>query len=137
MDNLTIIVPFWNGHSTIKRLLESLPETLPVVIVDDHSDESLDLAPLQIERENVRVIRPPEKGFFSGAVNFGVGMVQTDVLIVNQDASFTGTGWMDIIAKKREEYAIVGEGVFGHPAWPKGYVQGTFMFIRRDAWYKV
>ena len=131
MENLTAIIPFWNGQATIDRLLDSLPSDLPVIIVDDRSDE-----PYQTERENVRVIRLPEKGFFSGAVNAGVDSAQTDVLILNQDAYFHNHDWMDLIAKNRQEFAIVGDGVFGHPAWPKGYIQGTFMFIRRDAWTK-
>ena len=131
MENLTCVVPFWNGEATIGRLFDSLPSDLPIVLADDQSDE-----PYKTERENVRVIRLQEKGFFSGAVNAGVDSVQTDVLILNQDAHFHNHDWMDLIAKHRQEFAIVGDGVFGHPAWPKGYVQGTFMFIRRDAWEK-
>lgn len=132
MENLTVVVPFFNGHKTIKRLLDTLPASLPVVIVDDHSD-----APLQLERSNVTAIRPDKKGFFSGACNAGIDSVSTDVLIVNQDAEFEHNRWMALIEKGRDEYAVLGDGVFGHPAWPKGYVQGTFMFIRRDAWEEV
>jgi glycosyltransferase involved in cell wall biosynthesis len=131
MENLCIVVPYWNGEATIQRLLDSLPDTLPVIITDDVSDE-----PFQTERENVRVIRLPEKRYFSGAVNVGVDAAQGDVLILNQDAYFANDAWMDVIAKNRQEFAIVGDGVFGHPAWPTGYIQGTFMFIRRDAWDK-
>lgn len=134
MNNLSIVIPFWNGHSTIQRLLDSLPDGLPIVIVDDHSDESLE--PLQLKRRNLHIVRPPEKGFFSGAVNFGVNTVNTDVLILNQDAYFESDAWMNFIAENRDEYGVIGEGVLGHPAWPKGYVQGTFMCIRRDAWNK-
>ena len=131
MENLCIVVPFWNGHATIERLLDSLPDSLPVIITDDVSDE-----PYKTERESVHVIRLPEKRYFSGAVNMGVGAAQGDVLILNQDAYFASDDWMDIIAKNRQEFAIVGDGVFGHPAWLNGYIQGTFMFIRRDAWEK-
>ena len=36
--NLTVIVPFYQDHATIFRLLESLPPDLPVLLVDDVSD---------------------------------------------------------------------------------------------------
>ena len=131
MNNLKIVIPFWNGEATIQRLLDSLPDSLPITVVDDVSD-----AHYQTERENVRVIRLPEKGFFSGAVNAGVNSVQTDVLILNQDAWFSNLEWLDLLYDNVHEYGVIGDGVFGHPAWPKGYVQGTFMFIQRDAWTK-
>lgn len=132
MDNLTIVVPFWQGHDTINGLLESLPDSLPIVIVDDRSDE-----PLQLERENVQVIRPIRKGYFAGAVNVGVNACQTDVLVLNQDVWFEDDRWMGVIADNRDQYATIGEGVMAHPAWPKGYVQGTFMFVRRGAWAEI
>ena len=90
MENLTLICPFWNGHSTIGQLLDSLPDDLPVIIVDDQSDEPLSLEPLQLDRANVRVEHPPDKGWFAGAVNYGVNLTDTDCLIVNQDAWFEG-----------------------------------------------
>lgn len=129
MRKLTAVVPFWNGHDTIGRLLDSLPERMPVLIVDDHSDE-----PYQLEREGVTVVRPRDKGFFSGAVNEGMKRVRGDALILNQDAWFSDHSWMEIIERDRDNYAVIGEGVMKHPAWPKGYIQGTFMYVRRDAW---
>jgi GT2 family glycosyltransferase len=130
--NLTAVIPYWNGHRTIERLLRSLPPDLPVIIVDDISD-----APLQLNRPNTQVIRLERKGFFSGAVNVGINACQTDVLVLNQDVWFDTQEWQDVIADNRDEYALFGEGVIKHPAWPKGYVQGTFMFVRRDAWEQV
>lgn len=129
MDSLTVIIPYWQGHSTIHRLLDSLPEGLPVLIVDDLSDK-----PLYLERPNTRVIRLDERGYFSGAVNAGITTCETDALILNQDAELQGTEWLDLILNKREEFALIGDGVMDHPAWPRGYIQGTFMFIRRNAW---
>ena len=35
MENVTAVIPFFNGHRYIERLLKSLPEDLPVIIVDD------------------------------------------------------------------------------------------------------
>lgn len=127
--DFTVLVPFFNGHATISRLLDTLPDSVPVLIVDDHSDE-----PLQLDRKGVRVIRPPEKGFFSGAVNTGMQNVYTDVLILNQDVWFADQRWLKLLEEKSQTNEVIGDGVMRHPAWPKGYVQGTFMFIQRDAW---
>jgi GT2 family glycosyltransferase len=52
------------------------------------------------------------------------------VLILNQDGALRN-GWQRALLD-RDRYGIIGDGVMGHPAWPNGYVQGTFMFIRRD-----
>jgi glycosyltransferase involved in cell wall biosynthesis len=134
MRDLTVVIPFWNGHQYLPRLLGTIPESLPVVIVDDHSDEAL---PQHLNRGRTRTIRLVERGYFAGAVNAGIEACDTDVLVLNQDAYFEGDRWMGVIEKHRGKHAIVGEGVFGHPAWPKGYVQGTFMFIQREAWQRV
>lgn len=128
MDNLTVVIPFYNGHKTIARLIDSLPGDLPVLIVDDVSAE-----PYQSNLPHVKVIRLAEKGYFAGAVNAGLAACQTDVLILNQDVWLEGTAWQELIANNRERYALIGDGVFSHPAWPRGYVQGTFMFMIRRA----
>ena len=39
LDDLTVIIPYRNGGTaTIDRLLGGLPESVPVIIVDDLSD---------------------------------------------------------------------------------------------------
>lgn len=134
VNDLTIIIPFFNGHETIGPLLAGLPEQIPVIIVDDLSERPLSLTDLPKKRpSDTVIIHLEKKGYFSGAVNAGIEACETDVLVLNQDVTLKGTGWLDVIAKAREQFALVGDGVFGHPAWPMGYVQGTFMFMRRDA----
>ena len=129
MDNLTIIVPFYNGHRYIDRLLESLPKDLPVIVVDDQY-----LEPYQSNLPNLKTIRLQSKGYFAGAVNAGLEACATDVLVLNQDTELTGTAWLDMLEETRGHYALIGERIAGeHPAWPQGYVHGTFMFLRRDA----
>lgn len=127
------MVPFWNGHQHIERLLAGLPEGLPVVVVDDQSDEPLQ----QPERAGTRVVRLPRRGYFAGAVNAGMDACAGDALVLNQDAALSGDVWLSLLAEKRKRYALIGEGVLRHLAWRKGYVHGTFMFIRRDAWDEV
>lgn len=126
---LTAIVPFWNGHKTIERLLNSLPSWMNVIIADDCSDE-----PLQLNRENAQVVRLSERSYFSGAVNFGARFCSGDFVVLNQDAWVDGTEWIDVINANRARYATIGDGVMKHPAWTGGYVQGTLMYVNRDAW---
>lgn len=141
MDNLTAIIPFRNGHSTIQRLLDSLPKALPVLIVDDVSEPPLQFDPFQMflsGRGTTLAIRRDTRGYFAGAVNTGLAHCATDVLVLNQDIWFSDSyGESDalfkLILEKRGEFALIGDGVFGHPAFPQGYVQGTAMFMRRDA----
>lgn len=130
MDDLTIVIPFYNGHATLGQLLAALPREVRVIVVDDKSDVPLHL-------NNVEVVRLESKGYFSGAVNAGMEHCKGDALVLNQDATLEGDEWLGWLAQLRERHAVIGEGVFGHPAWPKGYIQGTFMWIRRDAWEKV
>lgn len=134
MQNLTIVVPFYNGHKTIRNLLDTIPQDLPVIIVDDHSPEP---APSQLldEYPNCIIARPDTKGYFTGACNQGMALCKTDVLILNQDARLEGDAWIAALENNRGKYAVIGERIAGtHPAFAEhGYIHGTLMFIRRDA----
>lgn len=136
MNNLSIVIPFFQGHASIRRLLDTLPKGLPVLIIDDMSSP-----PLRREgwmRDEVVVIRLENKGYFAGAVNKGLTTCKTDVLVLNQDVWFEGTDWLDLI-EQRDRYAMIGERIRGeHPAFGDfGYIHGVFMFLRRDAVEKV
>lgn len=129
MEDLTIVIPFYEGHGTIGRLLQSIPPEVPVIVVDDQSEHLFTCT-----LPNVRVFRPDQKLYFTGAVNFGIRQCATDVLVLNQDSWFEGTAWLDMLAEYRQTYALIGERIHGpHPAFPGDYVHGTFQFMRRDA----
>lgn len=132
MNKLTVIVPFYNGHSYLKRLLKSLIH-LPVIIVDDMSDKSIELQ--DWIGENVQIVRLEKKKYFTGAVNVGIGLCDTDVLILNQDVWFENSGWYGVLDQYVDRYAMIGERIAGtHPSFGElGYIHGTFMFLRRDA----
>lgn len=133
MDNLTIVIPYYEERQALDRLLATVPAELPVIIVDDQSTQ-----PLQLQRSNTSVLRPAKKGYFTGAVNTGIQACRTDVLILNQDVTLTGTEWLNIIARHRDRYALIGERIKGeNPVFPQGYVHGVFQFMRRDAINKV
>lgn len=133
--DLTIIVPFFNGHEYLDALLGSLPEALPILLIDDQSDRPLQEADVRRAgaSKDIRIVRLQEKGWFTGAVNRGLAETEGDVLILNQDVTLSGEEWLNMLAEKRREYGLIGERISGnHPAWPSGYIHGTFMFIRRD-----
>lgn len=130
MENLTIVVPFYNGQPYLEKLLSGIPEDIQVLFVDDQSE-----IPLAVPRQrNVGVVRPTTKLYFTGAVNYGIDLCDTDVLVLNQDVVLTGTEWLDILELHRKEYAYIGERIRGnHPAFPHGYIHGVYQFMRRDA----
>ena len=133
---LTVVVPFRNGQATLPGLLASVPANVPVIVVDDQSD-----TPLTWPAANVTVIRPTTRKYFTGAVNVGVAAAaaDSDILIVNQDVVFDNfAAFRAWITRYKANYALMGERIEGsHPAWPMGYIHGTCLFIRRDAWEAV
>lgn len=133
--NLTIIIPFYNGYDTILKLLNSLPE-IPIILVDDRSEKPLReyFDEKLLSSFDCKIITLTKKGYFSGAVNAGIRACNTDVLILNQDSYFEDDQFFNIIEEKKSEYALIGERISGnHPAWTKGYVHGTCMYMRRDS----
>ena len=133
MKNLTVLIPFFNGQNTLGKLLETLPSGLPVIVIDDISDKPL----LTVKRKNTRIIRMDKKGYFTGAVNRGLAEIKTDALILNQDTYFKNEDWLNLLEEKSKDFGLIGEGVTSHPAWPKGYIHGTFMYVRQDVYQKL
>lgn len=124
----SIVVPFRNGHGSIGRLLGSLPSGQRVIVVDDQSDP-----PYQTNDPRVEIVRPERRGYFSGAANAGIAAAgRDDVLICNQDLRFPDGLPVQVLEDLAARFGVFGDGVMGHGAWPKGYVQGTCMYIRRD-----
>lgn len=135
MQDITAVIPYFNGNlDALIKLVKTVSEHMPVVIVDDHSDFILQDIVGEVFLDNVSIVRPEKKGYFSGAVNFGIEFSEEDVLVLNQDIELDDNQWIDCIGSwKTMDYGIAGDGVFGHPAWNNGYVQGTFMYMSRKA----
>ena len=123
--DLTVVVPFWNGHETLPALLASIPNSLPVILVNDYQSSTPDTS----QWPNVRVLNLNSRGYFSGACNAGFTSCDTDVLILNQDGILL-PGWGRAL-EQRDQYGLIGDAAL-HPGWPNSYVQGTFMFISRE-----
>ncbi len=124
----TVVIPFYNGHQYLEKLLPSIPESIPVILVDDLSDKPL----IKVMKSKAQIIRLTEKGYFTGAVNKGIEACDNDVLVLNQDTYFANDSWLNFITENVKEYGLFGESAGNHPAWPNRYVHGTFMYIRRD-----
>jgi len=125
----TVIIPYRDNPKALRRLLDSYDTVaVPTIVVDDLSNP-----PIRLRRKGVETIYMPKRGYFAGAVNAGIQACDTDVLVLNQDIWFTDDRWLEDVQEMARHHAIFGDGVFGHPAWPEGYVQGTCMYVRRDA----
>lgn len=125
IDNLDIIIPFWNGNETIQVLLSSIPNGYKIYLIKDFGSEE----PL-FSNDYVQVVFLNKRGYFAGACNAGMRESSKDVLVLNQD-SLLFDGWQNVIEKNKSSFDMIGDGVFGNQAWPKGYIQGTFMYISR------
>jgi len=126
----SIIIPYYNGQETIERLLETVSSDIKVLLVDDKSTVKI---PDLSRFKNLQIIEIPNKGYFTGAVNYGIQNCSTDVLILNQDTYFVSDLWIEQVESLLEQgYGFFGERIVGdNPKYPKGYVHGTFMYISR------
>lgn len=129
--NLSVVIPYYNGQDTIVRLIESIPNRLNILIVDDVSTVPLP----SLKYPNVKIIRLSSKGYFAGAVNEGILKTENDVIVLNQDTYFTGDSWIPQLEKYISEgYHYIGERIKGdRPDWENGYIHGTYMYISREA----
>lgn len=129
---LTVLIPFYNGHKYLEPLLQGVPANIPVLVVNDKSEEGISLTN---EYPNVKIVDIPDKGYFTGAVNYGLAMIdpERDVLVLNQDSLLD---WEKIerLLAYHHDADLLGERVRGvNTAWPQGYIHGTFMLIRATA----
>jgi len=95
-DDVSVIVPVWNGRAMVERLLGSLrAQTYPlaeVVVVDNGSEDG---APEAAEALGARVVRMGENAGFSRAVNRGIRECKSAWLaLVNSDVELAPT-WLE------------------------------------------
>lgn len=130
---LTIVIPFWKGNPAISRLIDSIGGKHKIIVVQDADGGTVEYS----GDRQITVIQRERRGYFSGTCNTGMEAAgNSDVLILNQD-SVLSSGWEKFVREASKENAIAGDGVFDHPAWVNGYVQGTFMYISRECINKV
>jgi len=95
-DEVSVIVPVWNGRAMVERLMGSLrAQTYPiaeVVVVDNGSEDE---APEAAKALGARVVHMGENAGFSRAVNRGIRECKSDWLaLVNSDVELAPT-WME------------------------------------------
>lgn len=95
-DDVSVIVPVWNGRALVERLMASLgAQTHPIaeiVVVDNGSQDG---APEAAEALGARVVRMGSNAGFSRAVNRGIQECVTGWLaVVNSDVELAPT-WLE------------------------------------------
>lgn len=134
---IEVLVPYRDGGKTIGRLVESIPWSIPITLWDDQSDNANAEEGVRLAQSfpNVRFVKGKERRYFTGIVNDGFAAIdrKRDVLVLNQDTYFENRDWLHFLEDKRSRYGMIGERIQGrHPAFPLGYMHGTFMFVRAD-----
>ena len=82
--DITIITVAYNSAAVLPRMLESVPDATPVIIVDNASTTPLDIQ----SGDGVQVIRSETNEGFGRACNRGAAQAQTEYLLfLNPDAA--------------------------------------------------
>ena len=97
-DDISIIVPVWNGRALVERLLTSLRAqthaAIEILIVDNGSEDG---APEAAEQLGARVIRMGSNTGFARAVNRGIQECKTEWLaIINSDVELA-PDWLECL----------------------------------------
>jgi GT2 family glycosyltransferase len=99
-ENVSVVVPVWNGRAMVERLMGSLlAQTYPVAGILVIDNGSVDGAPEAAERLGARVIRMGRNTGFSRAVNRGIQECATDRLaLVNSDVELA-PDWLERLVR--------------------------------------
>ena len=102
-ENVSVVVPVWNGRAMVERLMGSLlAQTYPVAGILVIDNGSVDGAPEAAERLGARVIRMGRNTGFSRAVNRGIQECATDRLaLVNSDVELA-PDWLERLVRAVE-----------------------------------
>jgi len=95
-DDVSVIIPVWNGRAMVERLMESLgAQTYPIaeILVIDNGSE--DGAPEAAELRGARVVRMGRNAGFSRAVNRGILECRSAWLVIlNSDVELSPS-WLE------------------------------------------
>ena len=136
-NDVSVIVPVWNGRAMVERLMGSLcAQTYPIAEIVAVDNGSEDGAPEAAEALGARVIRMGQNAGFSRAVNRGIQECATDwVALVNSDVELAPT-WLDKLmtaATQPDVWFAAGKIL---SAADHGVIDGTYDAICRGgcAW---
>jgi GT2 family glycosyltransferase len=136
-DEVSVIVPVWNGRAMVERLIGSLrDQTYPIaeiLIVDNGSQDG---APECAEQMGARVIRMGSNTGFSHAVNRGIEACRTEWLaIINSDVTLA-PDWLEcLITAARQPDIWFAAGKILNASRPE-LIDGTYDAVCRGgcAW---
>jgi len=138
MNKVDIVIPVHNNFELVKRCIETILDSVTsnwskigqIIIVDDHSTEgdlksylsnedgSFFYPPAEINPPYINLIKPSQRSFFSGAVNFGSEFVTSKYMIImNCDTKVYTKKWITIMIdefESEESVAILAPGVVGY-----------------------
>ena len=106
-EDVSIIVPVWNGRAMVERLIGCLrAQTYPIAEILVVDNGSVDGAPEAAEALGARVVRMAENTGFSRAVNRGIQECATPWLaIVNSDVELA-PDWLERLVEASRETGI-------------------------------
>ena len=136
-DEVSVIVPVWNGRAMVERLIGALrAQTHPIaeILVIDNGSE--DGAPEAAEALGARVIRMGSNAGFSRAVNRGIQECATTWLaLVNSDVEMAPTWLEKLMAAAAEPRVWFAAGKILRAA-EHGIIDGTYDTLCRGgcAW---
>jgi GT2 family glycosyltransferase len=138
MNKVDIVIPVHNNYELVKRCIETILDSVTsnwsrigqIIIVDDHSTEG-DLKeyltneegnffypPAEIDPPYINLIKPPQRSYFSGAVNFGSEFVTSKyMMILNSDTKVYTKKWVTIMMdefEKEGNVAILAPSIVGY-----------------------
>ncbi|MDE0005574.1 MAG: glycosyltransferase family 2 protein [Rhodospirillaceae bacterium] len=113
---ITVVTVAHNSASVLPSMLASVPEGVPVIVVDNGSRDSDSIASIA-EQHGARLIRNEENVGFGRACNQGAALAKTPlILFLNPDAELVGDA-LDRLAEASRLYPDAGafNPAIGHP----------------------
>jgi N-acetylglucosaminyl-diphospho-decaprenol L-rhamnosyltransferase len=136
-DEVTVIVPVWNGRALVERLMGSLRAqtyaAAEILIVDNASEDG---APEAAEALGARVVRMGSNTGFARAVNRGIQECKTGWLaIVNSDVELAAD-WIERMLEAAQEPGVWFAAGKILDALDRGRIDGTYDAVCRGgcAW---
>ncbi len=114
VGDVTVVVPVRDRPRQLARLLAALPPGLPVVVVDDGSEEPRTIRAVAVEL-GATVLRHQVSRGPAAARNTGLGRVRTDLVAFLDSDVVPEPGWLGLLRRHLDDPAvgIVGPRVLG------------------------
>jgi glycosyltransferase involved in cell wall biosynthesis len=108
----TVVIPTFNRRLSLLRCLSRIPPGVPVVVVDDGSDDGTGGAVQGLDRPDLTYVGQENAGP-AAARNAGLNRVETDVVAFTDDDCVPGDGWPAILVRHLEQASDRVAGVGG------------------------